>query len=63
MYLAQYKQARFPAALARRAAIEKAISITKSAGLSMIEATGKLIDTKRVQAAQAAAAAARSALS
>lgn len=63
MYRARYQQLRFPAALARKAAIEKAIGITNAGGTSLISSVSKLIDAGAVRRAQELAAVARSALS
>jgi hypothetical protein len=62
MLLHSYRQARFPQALARKAALEQAISVVTNAGQALIQANGKLIDRKRLDDAVMLAKAAEAAL-
>jgi len=48
-----YQQHRFPQAVARRQAIEKALDITMRGGVSLIESMSKLIDRKALEQAEA----------
>jgi hypothetical protein len=63
MYKHQYLQTAYPAALARRAALEAGIEKVKSAGQSLMLAHAKLFDKKKLDDAAARAKAAEDALS
>lgn len=62
MWRAQYRQSRFPQALARKAALERAIELASAGGTALMTATARLIDKRQLDQAAALAQAAQDAL-
>jgi hypothetical protein len=62
LYKSQYQRTKYPAAVARKAELEKAAGIATAGGQALFEAVGKLIDRKRLDSATALAQAAEAAL-
>jgi hypothetical protein len=63
MYRHSYLAERYPAALARKAALERAVELVKNGGQSLMTAHAKLFDQKRLDDAAARARQAEEALS